>query len=109
MVLIDGVRVDKTNQLLDSLDCNIKDRIKLKKILDSLENENVEQGSIYELISQKTNKDQSTIKKFMAKITDKVDEELLKELGINEKPKGKELLIQMYKKINKKEVDNSDR
>jgi hypothetical protein len=103
VVSIDDTRRLKTNELLNTLDCTIKDKIKLKEILRSLDNEDVETGSIYELISQKTHKDQSTIKKFMAKITGRLDNKLLRKLGIKNKPKGKEFLIHLYRTINENE------
>jgi hypothetical protein len=90
----------RMSALLDDLEISVKDKVKLEIILEKICEENINEGSIYTLISEKLDENPSTIKKLLTRVIKEISEEKLKSvLDFEEKPSNKEFLVRIYEKI----------
>ena len=92
------------NQLLIDINATGKDKFLLEKILTSLMNDSdlPEKGGMYDWMGKILDKDPSTIKRNIAAVIDHTYKPPLwqKVLGLEKKPKNKELIDRMLEKIN---------
>lgn len=103
---MDADKIIRINEIIYGLNISTIDKIKLEEILECISEEELKNGSLYELISDKTHKDTTTIKKFLSKLIEQCDgEKLTDTLGFKQKPKSKEFLLTIYRKMNEEEKD----
>lgn len=97
MVCIDTACIIELYRLLNDLNCSPKEKIKIREIIENLEEEDFENGSIYTKIYQKTHVEESTLKKMLTKKKNCNTKNV--EMFGKEKPNNKEMLYELYKRI----------
>lgn len=103
MVYIDVDNVIKLYKLLDELNCSPKEKIKLREIIDNLELEDFNEGSIYAKIYRKTHVEESTLKKMLTKKKNCNKKNV--EIFGKENPHNKEVLYELLKRVKVEKKD----
>lgn len=111
-ILVDEVNntksmiLDRTmNGMLGDINLVGKDRLFIESAIKTLmyDSDRMSENSIYTILSERMEKDESTIRRNINKTIDKVYEpSLFEKIGFARKPKNKEFIDQMMKKINEK-------